>query len=152
MQLTGFLGFTAVIVAFVLIGVCPTIFAVLSSSARTVQRNVLRYRRALANDGWKLLPVPAVDYMMVCSMSSHLSVMISFSRVTVVPFCVRNSASLAASHGRFSVGPLRDHHGGPLLRSTRYSANRSTRRGRTDDSRMHLPLPRGWLLNTLTYN
>ena len=31
-----------------------------------MQRNVLRYRRALPNGGWKLLRVPA-DIYMVCS-------------------------------------------------------------------------------------
>ena len=105
----------------------------LSTLTRAVQRNVLRYRKALPNGDWKLLRGSA-DIYMVCSMISQPRAQSHFILLTVFPFCVRYCAG-HRGYPRCSMGPQRDRQCGPLLHSTRHhSANRRTR-GRTDYSR-----------------
>ena len=105
----------------------------LSTLTRAVQRNVLRYRKALPNSSWKLLR-GSTDIYMVCSMFSQPHARSHFILLTVFPFCVRCFAG-HRGYPQCSMGPQRDCQCGPLLHSTRHhSANRRTR-GRTDYSR-----------------
>jgi hypothetical protein len=119
------------------------VLAAVHTLTGTMQRNVLRYRRALPNGGWRLLQGPA-DIFVVCSSftqprESH------FSCVTAFHFYIRCPAR-DWYYPQHSMGPQRDRRSWHLLHHPRrYCSNRRTR-GRIDHSRMNLPLQcRGWL-------
>ncbi|KAI0254071.1 hypothetical protein BJV78DRAFT_1296867 [Lactifluus subvellereus] len=61
----SFLSLISIIVVFILVGVCLTLFlAPIYSLTDVTQRNVLRYRRVLPNGNWKLLHFPPDIYML----------------------------------------------------------------------------------------
>ena len=117
MQLTteaGFLSLISVTFIFVLIGVCLSFISACPPTkfTGTVQRNVLRHRRALPNGGWILLRGPIDIYMVRSSFSasreSHFSCVTAFSVYIRYP----GSDGLYPQH---SMGPQWDRRSWLLL-------------------------------------
>jgi hypothetical protein len=102
----AFLSLIAVTFIFVLIGVCLSfISARLPKLTGTVQRNVLRHKRALPNGDWRLLRGPIDIYMVRSSFTASRKS--QFSRVTAFHFHIRYPTS-DGLYPQHSMGPQWD--------------------------------------------